>query len=356
MTSHHELHDEVAPAEPAVIGSEDELEQLLSEPSAAVRAALATLDSDLYILGVGGKMGPTLARMAARALREMNSPYQVIGIARFSNTAVREMLEVAGIRTVACDLVDRAAVDALPDTRNIIFMAGQKFGTTGQSDVTWAINTYVPGLVAARYPKARIVVFSTGNVYPLSPVVEGGVPESVAQEPIGEYANSCVGRERIFEYFSRRHGLRCAVMRLSYAIDLRYGILVDLAQRVRVGEPVPLEMGVVNVIWQGDANARALALLQYCSAPPFVLNITGPEMMSIRQVAERFGDIFGRRPVFSSTEASTALLIDSSRSHGLFGYPTVSLDQMITWTASWVSRGGTTWNKPTHFEVRDGKY
>jgi nucleoside-diphosphate-sugar epimerase len=356
MTSDHKLHHEAAPAPPAAIDSEEELEQLLSEPTPAVRAALATLDSDLYILGVGGKMGPTLARMAARALHEIKSSYQVYGVARFTDSAVRDKLEAWGVRTIACDLLDPAAVHALPDTRNIIFMAGQKFGTTGQADMTWASNTYVPGLVAARYSNARIVVFSTGNVYPLSPVVEAGVPESGALEPIGEYANSCIGRERLFEYFSRRHGLRCAVIRLSYAIDLRYGILVDLAQRVRSGEPVALEMGVVNLIWQGDANARALALLRHCSVPPLVLNITGPEAVSIRQVAQRLGDLLGRRPVFSGSEAPTALLIDSSRSHGLFGYPRVSLDQMIAWTAGWVSRGGTIWNKPTHFEVRDGKF
>jgi nucleoside-diphosphate-sugar epimerase len=356
MTQHYQPHNAVGLPEPVIIDSEEHLEQVLSEPTPAVRAALATLDSDLYILGVGGKMGPTLARMAARALREINSPYQVYGVARFSDVSVREKLESWGVRTIGCDLVDRAAVDALPDTRNIIFMAGQKFGTTGQAEMTWAINAYVPALVAARYPQARIVAFSTGNVYPLSPVVGAGLPESAALEPSGEYASSCIGRERIFEYFSRRHELRCAVLRLSYAIDLRYGILVDLARRVYAGEPVPLEMGAVNLIWQGDANARALALLHYCSAPPFILNVTGPETVSIRRVAERFGNLFGRGPVFSGTEAPTALLIDSSRSHGLFGYPEVSLDQMIAWTAAWVSRGGATWNKPTHFEVRDGKY
>lgn len=356
MTQHHERHDAAESTGPVVISSEDELEQVLSEPTSAVREALRTLDSDLYILGVGGKMGPTLALMAARALEQINSPYRVYGVARFSTSSVREKLEAWGIRTIACDLVDRTAVDALPDCRNVIFMVGQKFGTTGQAEMTWASNTYVPALVAARYPHARMVIFSTGNVYPLSAVVGAGLPETAALEPTGEYANSCVGRERMFEYFSRRHGLRCAILRLSYAIDLRYGILVDLARRVHTGEPVPLEMGAVNLIWQGDANARALALLQHCSVPPFVLNVTGPESVSVRRVAERFADLFGKAPVFSGTEALTALLIDSSRSHGLFGYPKVSLDQMITWTAAWVSHGGVTWNKPTHFDVRDGKY
>ena len=341
---------------PTTIGSEDELETLLSQPTLAVRTALMTLDSDLYILGVGGKMGPTLARMAARALQEIDSPYRVYGVARFTNTRLRNQLEGWGVTTIACDLLDRHAIEALPATKNIIYMAGQKFGTTGQAEMIWASNTYIPGLVAARFPTARIVVFSTGNVYPLSPVIGGGLLEDASTEPVGEYANSCVGRERIFEYFSRTQGLRCAIVRLSYAIDLRYGLLLDIAQRVREGTTVPLTMGAVNVIWQGDANARALALLPHCASPPLVVNVSGPETVSVRSVAHQCAKLLGTSPHFEGTEAQTALLIDSARSQALFGYPQVSLEHMIGWTAAWVQRGGSTLNKPTHFDVRDGKY
>lgn len=341
---------------PAMIASEDELEAVLAEPSHQALAALRTLDSDLLILGVGGKMGPTLARMAAQALATLGSPFQVIAVARFSQPALRTKLEAWGVKTVACDLLDRAALAALPTSRNVIFMAGQKFGTTGAPSQTWAMNTYMPALVAERFVDARVVVFSTGNVYPLTPVVQGGAVESDAPAPLGEYAASCLGRERIFEHFSLTRGLRCAIMRLNYAIDLRYGVLLDVAIKVKQNHPVDLSMGAANVIWQGDANAQALALLEHCSSPPFVLNVTGPETVSVRRVAERFGAIFGVEPHFTGSEAPTALLSNAAKAQRLFGYPRVSLDQMIEWTAAWVEQGGALLNKPTHFEARDGRF
>jgi nucleoside-diphosphate-sugar epimerase len=338
------------------INTEEELEALLSEPSPAVLEALRTLESDLLILGVGGKMGPTLARMAAKALTQLQSPYRVIGVARFSQAGLREKLAQWGVDTIACDLLDRRALAALPESRNLVFMAGQKFGTSGNPAQTWAMNVYLPGLVAERYTQARMVVFSTGNVYPLQPIVQGGAVERDPPAPVGEYANSCLGRERLFEYFSQTQGLRCAILRLNYAIDLRYGVLLDIARKVKQGQPVDLSMGAANVIWQGDANAQALAALGLCSAPPFVLNLTGPETVSVRRVAGYFGTRFGMEPVLVGSEASTALLNNAAQAQRLFGYPRITLQQMLEWTAAWVDAGGAMLNKPTHFEARDGKF
>jgi nucleoside-diphosphate-sugar epimerase len=294
--------------------------------------------------------------MAANALTTVLSPHRVIAVARFSQPGVREQLEQHGVNTVSCDLLERASVAALPDSRNVIFMAGQKFGTTGNPGQTWAMNTFMPGIIAERYADARIVVFSTGNVYPLMPVVHGGATEDDTPAPVGEYANSCLGRERIFEYFSHTRGLRCAIMRLNYAIDLRYGVLLDIAQKVLSRQPVDLSMGAANVIWQGDANAQALALLDHCASPPFVLNVTGPETVSVRRLAEQFASIFGAEPLFTGEEAPTALLNNAAQAQCLFGYPRVGLQQMIAWTAAWVQAGGATLNKPTHFETRDGRF
>lgn len=341
---------------PDIIASETELEDRLSEPSPAAIKALQALESDLLILGVGGKMGPTLARMAARALADIGSPFQVIGVARFNQPGLREKLEGWSVKTIACNLLDRAALAGLPDSSNVIFMAGQKFGATGQAAQTWAMNSYLPALVAERFSAARTVVFSTGNVYPLTSVVQSGSVESDPPNPVGEYAMSCLGRERIFEYFSLTRGLRCAIMRLNYAIDLRYGVLLDIAQKVKNQRPIDLGMGAANVIWQGDANAQALALLDHCNTPPFIINITGPETVSVQRVAERFGKLLGVAPIFTGAEASTALLNNAAQAQALFGYPRVSLQQMVEWTAAWVQMEGTTLNKPTLFETRDGKF
>ena len=345
-----------AAAWPSAIADIEQLEELLSRPTPALLASLKTLDSDIVILGVSGKMGPTLARMAVRAITELGLPYKVYGVARFSQPGGREPLEAAGVHTIACDLLDRAALAQLPDSRNIIFMAGQKFGTTGSQHMTWGINTFLPGLAAERYAGARFVVFSTGNVYPLTPVVNGGAREGDDPNPVGEYAASCLGRERIFEYFSRTQGLPCAFMRLNYAIEMRYGVLVDIARKIYNGETIDVSMGAANVIWQGDANAQALSLLAHCAAPPFVCNITGPETVSIRRVAQQFGEIYGKDAQLVGSEAPTALISNAALAQQLFGYPTVSLQQMIVWIADWIERGGAALNKPTHFETRDGRF
>lgn len=335
---------------------EEELEERLSDPPPYVLDTVQNLDGDLLVLGVGGKMGPTLARMAARALTKVQSPHKVTAVARFSQPGLREKLASWNIDTISCDLLDRDALAQLPQSQNVIFMAGQKFGTTGRQAQTWAINSYMPALVAERFIDARIVVFSTGNVYPLTPIKRGGSLESDAPEPVGEYAMSCLGRERIFEYFSLAQGLHCAIMRLNYAVEMRYGVVLDVGTKVHAGEPIDLTMGAANVIWQGNANAQAITLLDYCDSPPFVLNVTGAETVYVRELAERFGELFERQPVFIGEEADSALLSNTSKARQLFGSPQVSLDQIIEWTALWISEGGPTLNKPTHFEVRDGKF
>lgn len=345
-----------APVWPAAIRSEAELDELLSRPTPLVYQALADLDGDLIILGVSGKMGPTLARMAARAVADLGLPHKVYGVARFSQPGARDQLEEWGVATIACDLLDRQALAQLPDSRHLIFMAGQKFGTVGNTSTTWAINTMLPGLVAERYADARLVAFSTGNVYSLSPVVGGGAVEGDAPDPVGEYAMSCLGRERIFEHFSRAHGLRCAIMRLNYAVEMRYGVLVDIASQVWNETPVDVSMGAFNVIWQGDANAQALALLAHCDTPPFISNITGPETVSVRWAAEQFGRLLGKTPSLVGEEAHTALLSNAAQAQQIFGYPQVSLGQMMAWIADWVRQGQASLNKPTHFETRDGRF
>lgn len=338
------------------ITTETQLETLLAKPSDIVGQTLQNLDSDLLILGVGGKMGPTLAWMAAQALAEIKSPYQVYGVARFSQPGLRAKLTRWGVKTIACDMLDQAALAQLPDCRNVIFMAGQKFGTTGNEALTWALNTHMPALVADRFRNSRIVIFSTGNIYPLTSPFAGAPDETFSPNPVGEYANSCLGRERIFEYFSQTYDLRCAIMRLNYAIDLRYGVLLDIAQKVKAGQAIDVTMGAVNIIWQGDANAQAIALLDHCATPPFVLNVTGPEIVSIRWSAQQFGQVFGVEPTFVGDPASTALLSNAAKAQQLFGYPQVSLQQMIDWTAHWVEQEGATLNKPTSFNVRDGRF
>lgn len=355
-------HSDFTPTTPQPAGApadETALEEMLSRPDEALIADLAALEGDILVLGAGGKMGPTLARMARRALDEAGqSGRRVLAVARFSDPAARASLEAAGVVTVPADLSDRAQIAALPDAANVVFMAGQKFGTTGAPDATWMMNVYVPGLVAERYAAigARSVVFSTGCVYPNVPVGSGGSREEDDLTPLGDYANSCVGRERLFTFFCKKHGSPALLFRLNYAIDLRYGVLVDVARKVGAGEPIDLTMGHANVLWQGDANRWALRALRHAQAPPRALNITGPETVSIRQVACQFGELLGRAPLLVGEEAETALLSNAGRAHALFGYPSVPLETLIGWVADWQKRGGRLLNKPTHYETRDGKY
>ncbi|RXZ83512.1 NAD(P)-dependent oxidoreductase [Paenibacillaceae bacterium] len=333
-----------------------QLEARLAQPSDQLVEEMAALQGDLLVLGVGGKMGPSLARLAAAAIRKAGGSNRVIGVSRFSNEEAKRELEEAGVETISCDLLDDEQLQALPDVQNVIYMAGNKFGTTGREYFTWAMNTYLPGRVAAKYRNSRIVVFSSGNIYPFTPVGLGGTSEAIAPEPKGEYAESCLGRERVFEYFSHQYGTPMTMFRLNYAIDMRYGVLLELARAINEERPIQLATGHANVIWQGDANEMALRCLPICSNPPNIVNITGPETMSIRWAAEELGKRIGKTPIFQGAESETALLSNASKSHQLFGYPRVSLLQLIDWTADWVAEDNPTWNKPTHFQEREGKF
>jgi nucleoside-diphosphate-sugar epimerase len=341
---------------PVAIRDVEHLDELLSEPTPAAIDAVARADGDLIVLGVAGKMGPTLARMARRAMDAAGVERRVIGVARFSSPDQQRALEVGGVETIRCDLLDESAVAALPDASNIVYMAGRKFGSTGDEALTWALNTHLPAVVCRRYRTSRIVAFSTGNVYGLTPHGRGGSREEEAPAPIGEYAMSCLGRERMFEYFSRAHGTPVAIARLNYAAEMRYGVLVDLAHRVSCGEPIDLSMGYFNVIWQGDANAMALAALGRASTPPAVINIAGPEELSVRHVSTEIARRLGVEPRFTGVEAEDALLSNGARGWQLLGHPRVDALQLLEWTVDWVRRGGATLGKPTHLESRAGRF
>jgi nucleoside-diphosphate-sugar epimerase len=338
------------------INTEVELQEILSRPSDSDVAAIAQLDGDLLILGAGGKMGPSLARRSRRAAEKAGVAKRIVAVARFSDNSLRDSLESDGIETLGSDLLQPGALSKLPDTPNVIFMAARKFGTTGSEDLTWAMNTYLPGLVAERYRSSRIVAFSTGNVYPLRDATLGGAVESTPLAPVSEYAQSALGRERMFAYGSRQWGTCVVILRLNYAIDLRYGVLLDIGTAVFERRPIDLRMAFVNVIWQGDANSVCLRSFAHCQSPPLLLNLTGPEILRVRYLAEEFGRRFCVQPNFSSEEMPTALLSNAAKAHQMFGYPTVTVSEMIDWTASWISSRGPRLNKPTHFEVRDGKF
>jgi nucleoside-diphosphate-sugar epimerase len=302
-------------------------------------------------------MGPSLSRMARRAADGAGgATCRVIAVSRWSSDAAQRTLNDAGVETIRCDLLDRSVVAALPDAPNVIFMAGQKFGTTGAPAMTWGMNTLVPAICAERYSESRIVAFSTGNVYPLTPVDSGGARETDALGPVGEYAASCLGRERMFELYAERRGTRSAIVRLNYAIDLRYGVLVDIATRVFRGEEVSLGMGHVNVIWQGDANRMAIECLPRASAPPFIVNVTGTTTLSVRALATWFGERFSKPPRFVGTEGREALLSNASHMAATFGEPEESLSRMQAWVADWIEAGGSLLGKPTKFEARDGRF
>jgi nucleoside-diphosphate-sugar epimerase len=338
------------------IEDEAALEQLLSQPSDASIAAMSKMEGDLILLGAGGKMGPTLAMLARRSLDAAGSDAKVIAVSRYTNPAQKEKLEREGISTIASDLLDRDAINALPDVANVMFMAGRKFGSTGGEALTWAFNTVMPIYVAEKYCNSRIVVFSSGNVYPFSPIESGGSSETTPTGPVGEYAQSVLGRERVFEYFSQLHGTKISILRINYAVEPRYGVLLDIAIKVRDGQPIDLTMGYANAIWQRDANEWSLRCLEHCAAPPRVINITGEETLSIRQLAQRFGQLLGREPILEEEEADTALLSDSSLAAKLFGSTTTPMDQVAEWIANWVRSNKETLGKPTHFQVRDGKF
>ncbi len=333
--------------------TEHELEEFLATPSEEDRAALRSLDGDLLLLGAGGKMGPSLARRARRAAPPS---MRVIAVSRYSDGAVRDALAAEGVITLSVDLLAPNGVDRLPDARNVLYLAARKFGTGSDGAATWATNAYLPGAVAQRYANSRIVSWSTGNVYPFFPASSQGPDESVPLAPVGEYGQSALARERVFEYFAHRNSTPLALLRLNYAIDVRYGVLVDLARKVKDGAPIDLTMGHFNCIWQGDANSICLRALAHCAVPPFVINVTGTVTHSVREAAVALGKRLGVEPQFTGVEAADALLSNAARLRELFGPPSVSFDQMLDAVADWTARDGRLYGKPTHFEVRDGRF
>ena len=346
----------IPPAMPVRIESEKQLEDLLTAPSAALVEFIKTVSSPLIILGAGGKMGPTLAVLAKRAAVTANHPLDVVAVSRFSDRDSRQRLEAQGVKTVSCDLLDTEAVARLPDAENLIYLVGLKFGTAQNPSATWAMNTIVPARVAEHFRSARIVALSTGNVYPMSVNSSGGSIETDALTPLGEYANAAVGRERVFEFYSRKQNTPVVLLRLFYAVELRYGVLVDIARMVHERQPIPLANGSFNCIWQGDANEMILRALALAVSPPAVFNLCRPEIFSVRETAEHFGQLLGRPPQFTGSESPIALLGNAARVCGVMGTPATPLDTMLGWVAEWVRSGGRSLGRPTHFEVRDGDY
>ncbi len=339
-----------------MVENEEQLESLLSTPNAADIEAMRRLPGDLVVLGAGGKMGPSLARRIKRASQAAGIERRVIAISRFSSMQARQELEKNDVETVACDLFDQAEVDTLPACENVLYLAGRKFGSLDRNDLTWVSNTIIPAYVAHHYRDARIVAFSTGNVYRFAKPASGGSIEIDSPDPLGEYAQSCLGRERVFEYFSREFGMQCLIFRLNYAVDLRYGVLVDIARNVYEGNAIDLTVPAFNVVWQGDANSYALRCLELCQSPPRILNVTGPEIVSTRRAAEFFAARFKREAIFRGVESDTALLNNASLCHRLLGYPEVPLGELMEMVAHWIEIGGTSLNKPTKFEVTDGRF
>jgi nucleoside-diphosphate-sugar epimerase len=335
---------------------EQALEEALSRPTGELVEMFSKLESDILFLGVSGKMGISMACMAKRAFEIAGVTNRVIGVSRFSNQGNIRYLEDRGVETIAGDLLDTAFLQSLPKIANVVYLAGTKFGTSGNEAFTWAMNAFLPGLVAEYFKDSRIVALSTGCVYPLVPVEGGGSVETDQPDPIGEYAQSCLGRERMFEYGSSKYGTPVTLVRLNYAVEMRYGVLVDIAAKVLAGEIINVSMGYANVLWQGEANAYILRCLELCGSPAEIINVTGPERLSIRDVACQFGELFGKEPVIEGEEQHSALLSNASRLFTRFGSPNISARQVIEWTASWVSAGKPLLGKPTHFEVRDGTY
>lgn len=344
---------------PATIDTLDQLEEALSRPTERDIAAMAALDGDVMLLGAGGKMGPSLARLCKRASDAAGVSRRVVAVARFSDPALPAQFAAHGVETIQADLLLDSDLSALPDIPNIVYMAAKKFGTSGgpaEAASTWAMNAYLPGRVAERFPHSRIVAFSTGNVYPFVPASSGGATEDTPLHPVGEYGLSALARERIFTHFSLRNQTPLALLRLNYAIDLRYGVLCDLGRKILARQPVDVSMGAVNVIWQRDANAACLGSFASCATPPDILNLTGPETLSVRGLAQELAGRLEVEPVLTGDEQPTALLSNASRCQKRFGYPTVPVATLLDWVAHWLRIGGETWDKPTKFQVRDGKF
>lgn len=341
---------------PTAFENEETLEEALSRPTPELVEFMERLDGDILFLGVSGKMGISMASMAKRACQQAGVEKRVIGVSRFSNAANREYLEGLEIETIAGDLLDQQFLSSLPECENVVYLAGTKFGTQGNEAYTWAMNAYLPGLIAERFKSARIVALSTGCVYPLVNTESGGSVESDEVGPIGEYAQSCLGRERMFEFGSTSHDAPVVLIRLNYAVEMRYGVLADIATKVWGEETIDVTMGYANVIWQGDANALILRAFDLCRSPARHLNVTGPETLSIRSVAERFGRLLGKEPKLVGEEAPSALLSNASLMFERMGKPSIPVEQVIEWTAQWIRDGGRQLGKPTHFEVRDGQY
>lgn len=341
---------------PENFANEEQLEEALSRPTDALIRLMKVLDGNIIFLGVAGKMGISMARMAKRACKEAGIEKRIIGVSRFSSAEQRTFLEESGIETIKGDLLNLEFINGLPEEKNVFYMAGMKFGTEGNESFTWAMNSYLPGLVVEKFKDSRIVAFSTGCVYPLVKIKSGGSKELDAPDPVGEYAQSCLGRERLFEFGSIKNNTPVVLIRLNYAVEMRYGVLVDIATKVRDQETIDLTMGYANVIWQGDANEMILRTIQYCESPAKHLNISGAETISVAKIAKQFGEIMGKEVKLTGEEADSALLVNVNQGHKLLGKPTVDLDQVIKWTANWIGNNNRLLGKATHFEVRDGKY
>lgn len=337
-----------------------ELDERLSRPRDALVADLRDLDGDLLVLGAGGKLGPSLVRLALRGVAAAGTGARVVAVSRFSEPGLADALRAEGAHVVEADVADDDALARLPDAPNVVFLVGSKFGSTGREAATWATNAYLPGRVAERFRGSRLVALSTGNVYPLVPPASGGCTEDTPPGPVGEYAMSCLGRERVITHLTSggagRSGTPSALIRLNYAVEMRYGVLIDIASAVHAGKPVDVSTGHVNVVWQGYANEVTLRALRHTAVPPLVLNVTGPELLSVRDLATTFGTLLDREPEFTGAEAPTALLSDAARCHDLFGPPDVGLPELMEWTAAWVADGRPLLGKPTGFQRRDGKF
>ena len=341
---------------PDKISGLKQLEELLSRPSAEVVDMFKQLDGNIIFLGIAGKIGPSLAHMAKRACDQAGVKKRIIGVSRFRSQEEKSYIDELGIETIQGDLLNRNFLESLPRVKNVFFLAGMKFGSEDNLSLTWAMNAYLPALVVEHFKDSRIVAYSTGCVYPLVSVESGGSREIDVPQPVGEYAQSCLGRERMFEYGSKKNHTPVALIRLNYAVEPRYGVLVDIATKVKNKMPIDLSMGYFNAIWQGDANNVVLRALNYTESPTRVLNISGQEILSVREVAQEFGKLFGVDPLLIGEEAPTALLTNSTQAFNLFGKPKVPISKVIEWGAYWMQDGRELFGKPTHFEVRDGKY